>query len=319
MSRQYNDYMCDRFEIFGEEYEIIEPKNFEELLRALEVKEILQNYLSGLLNDENPGEFPNILQEQDVLITTYLRNLGEFDNSILISNINYLAKKNNLRIGDVEKMLGISTGYISRTAKENSSKKLSIDVVWKIAKLFEVNIKNLLEQNLSMPSDASDILIRFMGKLYRDTKAGLLDWENRGGVMCEIEQCYLDLKLITEDGVEEDTGYTYYRYHPNHMNPECKWMLLNDIVSCSNFDGEKALAIIPFGLSEKEDFVRYDFIFIWKKSGKWTWEKIFYTSDDAFGQLNEYAASLYEMLHGLEFNAKISLEIRTMIEKYLKD
>ena len=45
-------------------------------------------------------------------------------------------------MGDLERLLGISAGYISRTVKENSSKKLSIDVVWKIAELFEISVQN---------------------------------------------------------------------------------------------------------------------------------------------------------------------------------
>ncbi len=320
MSRQFDDYMAGKFEIYDELYELVEPQNFEELLKAIDVRDTIQNYISGLMHDdESASGYLDLLQEQEDYINGYLESLGEFDNSILISNINYLTKKSNLRIGDIEKMLGISAGYISRTAKENSQKKLSIDVVWKIAKLFEVNIKILLEQNLSIPSDTTDMLIRFMAKLYRKTKAGELDWSNHGGSMYELEQQYLDLKLFSIDDVEADNGHEYYRYHPNHLNQNLYWELVDDIVACERFAGEKTLAIIPFRLENEDKNVRYDFIFVWKEKNKWKWEKVFYTADDAFGNLTDYADSLYELIHGLEFNASVTPDIRNMIESYLKD
>ena len=37
MSRQYNEYMESKFELFGEQYEIVEPNDLESLMKAIEV------------------------------------------------------------------------------------------------------------------------------------------------------------------------------------------------------------------------------------------------------------------------------------------
>ena len=52
MSRQFDEYMADKFEIHGEQYELVEPQNFEELLKAIEVKEAIRNYYSALIFEQ---------------------------------------------------------------------------------------------------------------------------------------------------------------------------------------------------------------------------------------------------------------------------
>ena len=49
--------------------------------------------------------------------------------NLLKKNLAFLLKKYNLKMGDLEKILGISAGYISRTAKENSTKKAA-SLMW---------------------------------------------------------------------------------------------------------------------------------------------------------------------------------------------
>ena len=42
MSRQFDEYMEEKFEVLGETYEVVEPENFEELMQALHVREVIQ-------------------------------------------------------------------------------------------------------------------------------------------------------------------------------------------------------------------------------------------------------------------------------------
>lgn len=48
MSRQFDEAIEGRFDIYGEEYRLVEPENIDELIRALEVKATLQTYLVDL-------------------------------------------------------------------------------------------------------------------------------------------------------------------------------------------------------------------------------------------------------------------------------
>ena len=42
MSRQFDEAMEGRFDLYGKEYRLIEPENIEELMQALEVKSALE-------------------------------------------------------------------------------------------------------------------------------------------------------------------------------------------------------------------------------------------------------------------------------------
>ena len=135
MSRQFDEYMEDKFEYQGELKSLIFPTSFSELVAAI---------IDFATHEEDTSRYEEMKERQNDYIQEYLSLIGDFDNSILVSNIIHLAKSNDIRLGELEKMLGISTGYISRTAKENTNKRLSIDVVWKIAHFFNISIDSLV-------------------------------------------------------------------------------------------------------------------------------------------------------------------------------
>lgn len=65
------------------------------------------------------------------------------DISNLYRNIGYLIKAYNVRIGDLEKAIGVSAGYISRSAGVD----MPISKVIKIADFFEITIDDLVRGN----------------------------------------------------------------------------------------------------------------------------------------------------------------------------
>lgn len=312
MSRQYDEAMEGRFDLHGTEYEIIDPKNIEELTQAYEVKTALESYISGLLHDEDSSVYDSLLQEQIDYIKEYIDNIDEFDSSKLANNIAYLGKKYGMRVGELEDMIGVSTGYLSRTIKENSKKKISIDVVWKISKLFGTDVNSLIDTEMWMPQTNTALLVRFLNRLYQDTKDDNFAWENEGYGGCGIEaNRYLEMGLVTED--EEGKP----RYHPNHLNKALRWVLDGDIYCLECFEKDKDLVIIPYTRDEKGSFSGYDFIFVWKEAGAWKWEKVFYTSDDPFGSLKDGAKTLYNYIVSSELDAKISPGIHDLISNYV--
>ena len=313
MSRQFNEQMENRFDLYGTEYKLVEPKNLNELIQALEVKSVLETHISGLMHDEDSSEYESLLQEQTNYIHKYVESLDEFDNCTLANNIAYLAKKNGIRVGELEYAIGVSAGYLSRTIKKNSKKKMSIDIVWKIAQLFETDVKTLIESEMWVTHTNTDLLECFLERLYEDTRDNFFAWEPEGGVMTVLDDRYKEMGLITEE--EDGTAV----YHPNHLNPDIKWVLVADIVSLECFEeGKKDLVMIPFKSAEKDYISGYDFIFVWEDEGRWCWEKVFYTSDDPFGSLWKGAKKLYDHIESSEFDAKLSPKVQQLIINYVK-
>ena len=256
MSRQFDEYMSDKFELNGTMYQMVEPDSFGELMKAFEIRDVIQMGINQLMHDEDDSAWQDLLQEQESYIQEYIDSIGDFNNGCLVKNIAYLLKKYGLRMGDLEKLLGISAGYISRTVKENSSKKLSIDVVWKIAELFEISVQKLIEDDLRDLSGNIGMLVDFMDKLKEQTQCVEIEWDNLGGVKSEIDERFEQIGLFTatEDGK--------IRYAAPGRNPKMGFYLADDIISTYGVDEFKEMIIVPF-YTEKSPDVHYDFMFVW--------------------------------------------------------
>lgn len=319
MSRQYDEYMEGKFESCGEQYEIVEPTNIEELMKAFQTKDVIEYELSCLMHDEDSSGWSELLQEQEDAIQEYYSSIPDFDNSLLIKNINYLAKKYSIRIGDLEKMLRISAGYISRTAKEGTAKKMSIDVVWKIARFFHTDLRDLVDRDLEMPSDENELLCRFIKKLRRQTEEHEITWKCLGGVMAELDRNLEESGLITDYGDDKDAIY-----HPHDQKAGVNLRLIDDVVACEDIREDTSLVIVPYSM-EKGGNTYYDFFFMEEipdrgdpELSSYNFEKIFRTVDVPFSGLASYAESLYQTIRNQEFSADMSSDVRKFITDYLK-
>ncbi len=164
-----------QFEFDGEMYSLVEEiEDIDDLVEAIRIRNILEHCTNTFEPDSNHPCFW-MYPEQDSIITNYTDEIGDFDKSVLISNISSLLKEHGIKIGELEEILGISAGYISRAA--NSERKLSIDVVWKIAQLFNCSLYSLLEIDRSNLSGRDKFYCAFLEKLIRETEDQSIEWE----------------------------------------------------------------------------------------------------------------------------------------------
>ncbi|WP_207638026.1 helix-turn-helix domain-containing protein [Butyrivibrio sp. FC2001] len=111
------------------------------------------------------------------VINKYIDEKTNYNQTLLGKNIDYILNKYNLKISQLEYMLGLSAGYISRAVGENSKKRLSINIVVKLSRLFNIDIDDLVCKDLSIPSENIMALERFLDKLMADTKHKSIKWE----------------------------------------------------------------------------------------------------------------------------------------------
>ena len=311
MSRQFDEYMEDKFEYQGERKTLIYPTSFSELTEALGIRNTLQSIIDFATRDEDTSGYEEMKERQNEYIQEYLSSIGDFDNSILVSNITHLAKSNDIRLGELEKMLGISTGYISRTAKENTNKRLSIDVVWKLSQFFNVSIDELVSHDLRLPSGTTALLCRFIAKLSSQTMMDEIEWTCEGGYMCENSPLLQSMTLLTED----DDGTVVY--HPEHMNQSYRWTLFEDVYSCDAINEGEKLVIIAFQTEKMKEHHHYDFFCTPNKDGTYSWRKAFYTNDP-FSSLEDQAATLYNQITRKMDAVRLSPDIRSIVQAYLQ-
>lgn len=321
MSRQYNEAMEHRFEIFGEEYDLVEPRNLEDLAEAIRVRELLQQGCDTFEPDSGHPYY-HLLRTQQDWISGYMRDLGDFDNSLLTKNIAYLTKKHGIRMGDLEKILGISTGYISRTSKNNSTKRMSIDNVWRIARLFGVELRALLETDLQIPNKNTELIARFLEKLRKQTEDNEITWCNYGGACTDLDHSLRRIPQLryVRNGTEDD-GTLYYR--AAHLNPNARFVLADDIYATKDVHQGQELLMIAYCMQGREDSetnYHIDFyIFTPERnniSGD-SLQKMFFTLDDRTGTLDTYAGLLMHSVQTQEMDAALAPNMRKLITNYL--
>lgn len=318
MSRVFDQYMPDKIEINGVLVSIIEPNNHDELMKAFAVKDLLETqYYSLMHDDEDKDLWLSRLQEQESYIKDYISKTA-FDNGVLIKNIAYLAKKAGLGTGNLESYLGLSAGYISRTAKADSRKRMSIDVVWAISRIFDVDLEKLLSCDLSIPSDSVTLISDFISNLKSKTLEGEIIWENYGGCVGGLNP-----RLVSTGLFHETTKGTVYYSDGEHS--ENKWMISNDIYAFEGFSKGKDLLIITYISPDDKhnpDPLNESLIaFVLIDSGKNSCgaEKMFSLCRCPFEHLQEEAVGLINIIINEEYTPYVKKEHRELMKSFIKE
>ena len=305
---------------------IIRPTNPEELAEAFQIKADTQMLLdSRQLDEEQQSLLLGWLKEQQAAIDQYTALITEFDNSIFLRNIKFLTDKYHLRMGDIERMLGISAGYISRTAKESSGKKMSLDNTVRIAKLFNVDLQELIEEDLSMPASNNELAISFMNRALSDTKASLLTWQCEGGYACAINERLVNAGLIREE--DYDSQYNcYYLPLDYAMRRGAPFHLAGEVFSTRDFSEQSIVIVIPYKHEGVDDETTYfDFLLLNTtdtseagNSDQSAYSMLFSTYRIPLGTLDEPAMKLYREIASAEFETTMSHSAKDFIAGYLR-
>lgn len=310
MSRKFDEKADNTFELFGIEYSLVDPSNFSDLAKAIKTRDALITRISELMHDEDSSSYEEMLNTQTEYIDDFIVSIGEFSNRQLMKNINRMLSKYDISISDFEKALGVSAGYISRTAKENAGKKLSIDIVWKIARLFNVDVEKLIEEPIGVADPNTDLILRFLDKLRKETSEGAVEWECLGGGTCFMDKDYEKLEFFKKKDMTFD-------YVPSHLNSELAWSLDGDIYACKQIDKNKSLVIIPYTTYDDRFLYGYDFVFTWFEKDGIKWKKAFYTIDDRNFEIRDAAEKLYKLIEEMSLDSKVTPDVKTILENFL--
>lgn len=130
--------------------------------------------------DEESIEVSDAIEEQESQMENFSNSINTFDSKHLSSNIEYLLKQCFLKVSDLESLLNVSAGYISRTMGAESKKRISIDIVWMIAELFKVNVDDLLNRDLTAPTKDLKTVVDFVSKVKTETDEETIHWSFLG-------------------------------------------------------------------------------------------------------------------------------------------
>lgn len=103
--------------------------------------------------------------------------MNEFSRSRLLSNITYLTKEKNIKVGDLEAEAGVSTGYFSRLKQNDNTTLPNIEVIAAVAKKLGVTIDGLVNNQFDSLTASERYLVDFLGKVLSDTESSEVAWE----------------------------------------------------------------------------------------------------------------------------------------------
>ena len=145
-----------------------------------------------------------------------------FSRQRVIDNINSLLQFQHRKVGDLEKALGVSTGYISRLSKEGNDSTLGAEFVFKAACFFEVSADALIEVEFGKTDPMIRYIQRFIDKLAKGTETDEQKWTaiptHRisdmliGKAKIEFPVCCYKDTTFGQDEDEELTSENYFEY-----------------------------------------------------------------------------------------------------------
>lgn len=296
---------------------IADIDGFAKARRQLEENLKKQEDIKADLEDEADDTDEAVIhkrQELDSLLTdtatlknkidVFVSGIENFDSVTLSENITKLMKRYGLTMQDLETLLGVSNGYVARTMGKDSKKRLSIDIVWKIAKLFQVNVSDLVNVDIDPPVAALKPVLDFVESLIKQTRGGVIHWENHGK----------DSDEMTKPLFSFGNGKTY----APEKNGNEKCVLCEDIYTI-----DSNIGVISFTKNTRGDRSGFDIYTIGERydpeadKSYALVSKIFATHEEKTGRVEKKCEELLEeiKLHASDF--VVSDTAKDLIDRFL--
>lgn len=201
------------------EPQVVDVTNIEQYVAAQENIKKTEDKITQI--EESSSEYVEdaepwaaALEEQKQKVRDFIENYPAYNAKIFGDNMAYLVEQHRMKISDLETVLGLSAGYISRTLGADAKRRMSIDSVWKISELFQVNMDDLLTRDLSKPTEAINPLIDFIHKLKEETDAGVIHWKTLGQLGGKGTE-------LLYNETTDSSGKKVYTYAPENVEGEC--------------------------------------------------------------------------------------------------
>lgn len=134
----------------------------------------------------------------------------EFDRTKLMTNIIALIKEKGIRIGELEKRIGISAGYISKMTKAENESMPGIDLIFKLAQELEVSMEALICGDFNKSNDNLLFLIQFLHSLIEDINIHRDEWRQFTDYNAlRTEYDFPALPMMAETLEERDAAFRY--------------------------------------------------------------------------------------------------------------
>lgn len=242
----------------------------------------------------------------------------EFNRSRLMNNITTLIKEKNIKVGELESSIGISTGYLSKMTKPENESMPGIDLIYKLAQRLDVSVEALVNGDFNESNDNLLFLVKFLHFLQQDTDLHEIEWDFfREYEDLQEKYAFDDLPMLADRmEVVLNEGDSAYKF-------KSQFSIDADLtMTKENFCGFSSVGVIlvfklinrfPEGTEQTE----YEVYAIEDRGGGEEPLVPICSSLDKNGKVKPYLADLYNCLLKHSKDLKLSEEARNLINKYI--
>lgn len=180
--------------------------------------------------------------------------MKNYNKDTFVKNIEYLIKRRDVKIGDLETAIGVSPGYISRL--KNTEGYPSGDILVSLSDYFDYSIDCLVFSDISIVSNDELLIIDFLKKMINDTQEHKTKWEKLKKSKFLDEQDTQRLLPIFEEKKDEEGKWVEDSYSSMFVDDFC---LVNSDIWVYRNKGAH-LYLIPISQSSSTNYEMYMFV-----------------------------------------------------------
>lgn len=189
-------------------------------------------------------------------VTQLLLTNRAYDKNVCFTNIRYLMRKNNVKLGDIERSSGLRVGYMSRLEKEGNTTEPSVVFLVTAARMLHVTVDELLFDKMEDSTEEMEYLNDFFKSLYEDTKQGKVRWtkelDSVFGRIHVFDEAIVH-PLLDYDPIHLDTdGTPLFRRFVSAYYPEKYVSVTGDVYYAEIPDSKSRIFIIPCQIDDSE-------------------------------------------------------------------
>lgn len=245
----------------------------------------------------------------------------KYSKKILLSNIEYLIRKNDIKIGELESCANVSVGYFSRLKNnENDSMCPSIDTISLIADKLNVSINTLLFIDLTTLTETEQYIIKFIEELTLKTEINQLEWDKES-----IADFYDISKYNRKSnplGYTSPNSYGEYEIEYKSLYADEKLKLIGPIYKLFRVKRDVYISKVEYDFDpdttyELKSGIGYELYFVEKTNSK-TLHKICGVMIDSNKlEIFDIMENLYKVIEESQSKLKLDDEARIGIKEFL--
>lgn len=241
-----------------------------------------------------------------------------FNKKIALSNIDYLLKKQNKKIGELEQKAEVATGYVSRLKKEDNTSNPSIEFLTAAAEYLDIDLNSLISININELSEDDIYINKFINDIEKKTDSYQVHWRKQSIKELKKTSSTNDLRhpLFTNwckyDEFHEP-AYYYIKYE-SQSHPDDEFNV-NGCFYYINIPGGRVF-ITSVGADSYKDEIQMHELYIIKNDMP---TLLAYWKSDEENVFGDRIKRLYEKAKNSESHPKLSIDILDSIDAFMGD